>query len=92
MSEQLVDANDVNHVADLARIELTADEVEAFREQFTEILSYFERLEEVPQTESESDLVNVFRPDEVRPSLSQAEALSNAPETEDGSIKGPRVS
>ncbi|MFB6174238.1 MAG: Asp-tRNA(Asn)/Glu-tRNA(Gln) amidotransferase subunit GatC [Halobacteriales archaeon] len=92
MSERdAVDPEEVEHVADLARIDLDEAEVEQFAEQFAEVLAYFETLDEVPEVESEPDLVNVMRPDEERESLSKAEALRNAPETEDGFFKGPRV-
>jgi aspartyl-tRNA(Asn)/glutamyl-tRNA(Gln) amidotransferase subunit C len=86
-----VDPADVRHVADLARVDLAESEVERFAEQFAAILDHFEALEEVPDTEGEPDLVNVMRADEVAESLSQEEALRNAPETEDGKFKGPRV-
>ncbi|MFB6093781.1 MAG: Asp-tRNA(Asn)/Glu-tRNA(Gln) amidotransferase subunit GatC [Halanaeroarchaeum sp.] len=92
MSESPVDAEQVRHVADLARIDLDEDALEEFTEQFADILDYFEALEEVPDVESEPDLVNVMRADEVEPSLTQAEALQNAEETEDGRFRGPRVS
>jgi len=87
-----VDPEEVRHVADLARIDLDDDEVERFTERFADVLAYFETLEEVPEVESEADLTNVMRPDEVRDSLSQDEALANAPETEDGYFRGPKVS
>jgi aspartyl-tRNA(Asn)/glutamyl-tRNA(Gln) amidotransferase subunit C len=83
--------SDVRHVADLARIDLTESEVERFAEQFERILEHFEALEEVPEVEREPELVNVMRADEERESLSQEDALANAPETEDGKFKGPRV-
>jgi aspartyl-tRNA(Asn)/glutamyl-tRNA(Gln) amidotransferase subunit C len=86
-----VDPATVRHVGDLARVDLDESEVERFAEQFAAILDHFEALEEVPETEREPDLVNVMRADEVAESLSQAEALRNAPETEDGKFKGPRV-
>ncbi|MFB6268110.1 MAG: Asp-tRNA(Asn)/Glu-tRNA(Gln) amidotransferase subunit GatC [Halodesulfurarchaeum sp.] len=92
MSESPVDAADVEHVAELARVDLDEDELEEFTAQFQDILEHFEALEEVPEVEPEPDLVNVMRPDEVRESLSQEEALQNAPESEDGRFKGPRVS
>jgi len=83
--------SDVRHVAELARIDLSEDEVERFAEQFGDILEHFEALEEVPEVEREPELVNVMRADEERASLSQEDALANAPETEDGKFKGPRV-
>jgi aspartyl-tRNA(Asn)/glutamyl-tRNA(Gln) amidotransferase subunit C len=92
MSESAVDPEEVAHVADLARVDLADDELEAFAEQFADILAYFETLDEVPEVESEPDLTNVMRADEVEASLSQAEALENAPDAEDGFFKGPRVS
>mgnify|MGYP002760929557 CR=1 FL=1 len=87
-----VDDEEVRHVASLARIDLDETEIERFTAQFGEILEYFEALDEVPELEDEADLANVMRPDEVRKSLSQEEALRNAPETEDGYFKGPNVS
>ncbi|PSQ49964.1 Asp-tRNA(Asn)/Glu-tRNA(Gln) amidotransferase GatCAB subunit C [Halobacteriales archaeon SW_7_65_23] len=67
-------------------------ERERFAEQFGEILAAFETLDEVPEVEPEPDLTNVMRGDDVEESLSQKETLQNAPETEDGQFKGPRVS
>lgn len=92
MSQSRVDAAEVRHVAELARVNLDDDEVEEFATQFADILEYFDALDEVPEVERESDLVNVMRPDEVHEGLTQEEALANAPETEDGFFKGPRVS
>jgi aspartyl-tRNA(Asn)/glutamyl-tRNA(Gln) amidotransferase subunit C len=88
----MVDHDEVEHVASLARVDLDEAEVERFAGQFDDILSYFEALDEVPEVEPEAELDNVFRPDEVREGLSQEEALANAPETEDGYFKGPKVS
>ena len=92
MSDTPVDADEVRHVAELARVDLDEGEVEEFAAQFADILEYFEALDEVPEAEREADLANVMRADEVRESLTQEEALRNAPETEDGHFKGPRVS
>lgn len=92
MSESSPGPEEVRRVARLARVGLDDDEVERFTEQFADILDYFETLDEVPEVEREGDLVNVMRTDEVRESLSQEEALANAPETEDGYFKGPNVS
>ncbi|ADJ15043.1 Asp-tRNA(Asn)/Glu-tRNA(Gln) amidotransferase subunit GatC [Halalkalicoccus jeotgali] len=92
MSDQSVDGEEVRHVAALARVDLDEAEVEAFAEQFGEILDAFETLDEVPEVEREDDLENVMREDEVRESLDREEALRNAPESEDGYFKGPSVS
>jgi len=87
-----VDAEEIRHVADLARLDLDDDEVEAFVDQCGDVLEHFERLEAVPEVDAEPDLVNVMRPDEIEESLSQSAALANAEETEDGQFKGPNVS
>ncbi|MEF8883703.1 MAG: Asp-tRNA(Asn)/Glu-tRNA(Gln) amidotransferase subunit GatC [Haloarculaceae archaeon] len=87
-----VDPEAVRHVADLARVDLADDDVDQFTEQFADILASFEALDEVPEVEREAELANVMRPDEQREGLSRDEALANAPETEDGFFKGPRVS
>jgi aspartyl-tRNA(Asn)/glutamyl-tRNA(Gln) amidotransferase subunit C len=92
MSEPSVDAEDVRHVAELARVDLADEEVAEFTAQFGDILDYFEALDEVPEVDAEPDLVNVMREDEVQEGLTQEEALANAPETEDGFFKGPKVS
>ena len=87
-----VDDEEVRHIAELARVDLDDDEVERFTEQFGDILEYFEALDDVPEVEPDADLANVMRPDEAREGLTQEEALRNAPETEDGYFKGPKVS
>ena len=92
MSDAAVDAEEVRHVAGLARVDLDDEEVARFTEQFADILAAFDSLDEVPEVDREADLVNVMRADEARECLPQDEALRNAPETEDGYFKGPRVS
>jgi aspartyl-tRNA(Asn)/glutamyl-tRNA(Gln) amidotransferase subunit C len=91
-SDPGVDPEAVEHVADLARVDLAEDDVERFTAQFADILDSFEALDEVPEVERDEELANVMRPDEVHDGLSQEEALRNASETEDGYFKGPRVS
>ena len=86
-----VDDAEVRHVAELARVDLDDEEVELFAEQFADILESFAALDDVPEVDAEEELDNVMRPDEVREGLTQEEALRNAPETEDGYFKGPRV-
>ncbi|MFC6785347.1 Asp-tRNA(Asn)/Glu-tRNA(Gln) amidotransferase subunit GatC [Halobaculum halobium] len=88
----VVDPDEVRHVADLARVDLDDEEAAAFAEQFADVLDYFAALDEVPEVEDEPDLVNVMRADEVRDGLTQEEALANAPDSEAGFFKGPKVS
>ena len=92
MSDNAVEREEVEHVADLARVDLDDAEVERFTEQLGDILDAFEALDDVPETEREAELSNVMRPDETRESLSQEEALRNASDTEEGQFKGPKVS
>jgi aspartyl-tRNA(Asn)/glutamyl-tRNA(Gln) amidotransferase subunit C len=87
---------DIEHVARLARLELTDEEVERLRSQLGLILENAAKVGEVaaadvPPTASAVPQVNVFRPDSPEPSLTQEQALANAPETEDGRFRVPRV-
>jgi aspartyl-tRNA(Asn)/glutamyl-tRNA(Gln) amidotransferase subunit C len=80
---------DVEHVARLARLGLTPLEKERLQEQLSSILDHIEALGEIdtgpiPPTAQVGDQVNVMRPDNVRPSLSQTQVLSNAPRQTDG--------
>jgi aspartyl-tRNA(Asn)/glutamyl-tRNA(Gln) amidotransferase subunit C len=92
MSDTPPGPDEVRYIARLARVGIADAEAERFAEQFADILGYFETLDEVPEIERESDLVNVMREDEVRDGLEQEEALNNAPESEEGYFKGPNVS
>ncbi|MDG5820659.1 Asp-tRNA(Asn)/Glu-tRNA(Gln) amidotransferase subunit GatC [Natronococcus sp. A-GB7] len=92
MSDDAVSAEEVRHVAELARVDLTDEEVDQFTRQFADVLEYFDSLDEVPEVDRDADLTNVMRPDEERDSLDREEALRNASETEDGYFKGPNVS
>jgi aspartyl-tRNA(Asn)/glutamyl-tRNA(Gln) amidotransferase subunit C len=87
---------DVKYVAHLARIALTADEQEKFGAQLSNILGYIEKLNELDVSRIEPTahavpLVNVFRPDEIRPSLPNAEALRNAPASANGLFMVPKI-
>ncbi|MCX8204724.1 MAG: Asp-tRNA(Asn)/Glu-tRNA(Gln) amidotransferase subunit GatC [Candidatus Nezhaarchaeota archaeon] len=84
----------VEHLAWLARLELSAEEVGRFTEQLNRVLEYFRILDEADVEGVEPafnilGLSNVAREDEASPTLSQSEALSNAFESEDGYIKAP---
>lgn len=88
----MVDETDVEHIAGLADVGITPEEVEEFTSQFTGILDYFGILDGVEEQERErSGPVNVLREDTPAPPLSQDEVLANAGATEDGFIKAPRV-
>ena len=73
----MVSENDVLHIAELADIGIAASELGRFTEQFNAILEYFDILDTLKVEDAlERPLVNIFRDDTVRPSLSQEEALS----------------
>lgn len=87
---------DVEHVAMLARLALTDDELEEFTEQLGVILEHAAQVSaldttDVPPTAHPLPLVNVLRPDEVGPSLDRDEVLSQAPASEDGQFRVPRI-
>jgi len=91
-----ISREEVLHVARLARLALTDEEVERFRGQLSAILEAVGKvseldLEGVPPTSHPLDLANVFAEDEPRPSLPREEALANAPDPEDGFFGVPPV-
>jgi len=88
----MVTEKDVQHIAELADVGVSAGELENFTFQFNAILEYFDILDRVEGSgEITRDLYNVLREDEAEPSLPQEEVLRNAPAREDGFIKAPRV-
>ena len=83
---------EVLHIARLARVGLTEDDVAKFQEQLSGILDHFEALqaldtEDVPPTSHPLPLENVTRPDEVKPSLDRADVLANAPLADEGAFR-----
>lgn len=83
---------EVVHIATLCRLSLSEAELERFQEQLSNILENFEILKQVdtsdvPPTAYPIPLENVVREDEARPSLPQAEILTNAPRQEDGCFR-----
>lgn len=88
----LVSPEEVRHIAQLARIDLTEEEVSQFVSECGDIFDYFEMLNSVPEMDDSEEFDNVLRPDDPEPCLSHEEALMNAEETEEGYFKGPRVS
>jgi aspartyl-tRNA(Asn)/glutamyl-tRNA(Gln) amidotransferase subunit C len=86
--------DEVLHVARLARLELTDDEVERFTDQLSAILEAVAKVSEldlsgVEPTAHPLDVVNVWAEDEPRPSIPVDDAFANAPEREGGFFKVP---
>ena len=92
----MITRDDVEHISWLASIKISDEEKDEFVEQFNSILEYFHQLDEVETDGIEPtyrvvDLANIFRDDEASKSLSQEEALKNAPRRENGYFKSPRI-
>lgn len=87
---------DMEHLKTLARIDLSAEETHSLKDDLNSILEAFETLraldtEGVAELARPVDLHNVFRADEVRPSLPHETAMKLAVESEDGFFKVPRT-
>jgi aspartyl-tRNA(Asn)/glutamyl-tRNA(Gln) amidotransferase subunit C len=83
---------EVKHVALLARLRLEPEEIEKLRAQLSNILEYIDMLKEVdvegvPPTAQVTDMLNILRPDEARPSMPREDVLSNAPDQQDGMFR-----
>lgn len=87
---------DVKYVANLARIQLTPEEEQKFGAQLKQILGYIEKLREldvsnVEPTAHPVPLVNIARPDDIRPSMPHEDALKNAPAKANGLFLVPKI-
>ena len=93
----MITIKDVEHVAKLARLELTEKEKEKFSQQLGAILKHMDQLNEVDTTGVEPmahafAIKNVMREDKVVQDFSRDEMLVNAPDEEDGFFKVPKIS
>ncbi|NLF02453.1 MAG: Asp-tRNA(Asn)/Glu-tRNA(Gln) amidotransferase subunit GatC [Anaerolineales bacterium] len=87
---------EVEHIAELARLGLTEEEMELYREQLSVVLEYMEQLhaldtQAIEPTATVLPLRSVMRPDEVRPSLPRDDLLGNAPDPQEGCFGVPAV-
>ena len=92
----VVDKKLLEHVADVARLKLTEQEIKKFLPQLQEALEFFSKLEEVDTNNVKPsfqpvELKNAMREDAEKPCLSQDEALSLTEHKKDGYFKGPRA-
>ena len=92
----MISEEQVRHVANLARLGLTEEEVERMGGELGAILDSIEKIREldltdVPPTANPLNLSNVLRPDEPRPELPREEALAPAPEPADDLFAVPRI-
>jgi aspartyl-tRNA(Asn)/glutamyl-tRNA(Gln) amidotransferase subunit C len=87
---------DVKHVAHLARLSFSDEEIETYTKQLDDIIGFAEQLNELDTNNVEPtthvlDIKNVLREDESRDWLSREEALQNAPDQQNGQVKVPRI-
>jgi aspartyl-tRNA(Asn)/glutamyl-tRNA(Gln) amidotransferase subunit C len=87
---------EVEHIARLARLELTAEEKALFREQLSAILDYADRLRaldtsDIPPTSSVLPLQTGLRPDVPKPPIDRQALLANAPQVKEGQFRVPPV-
>lgn len=92
----MITRDEVLHIAKLAKLKLTDDEIALFQEQLGRILEYFKQLEKldteyVPPMKHVLDIHTVVRKDEPRPSVPPEEALKNAPKRRDNYFEVPKV-
>ena len=90
----VIDRDQVLHVARLARLELSDDEVDQMASELSGILEHVDRISELDLADVEPTshvvaLENVLRADEPRPSLERDQALANAPDPVDGAFRVP---
>jgi aspartyl-tRNA(Asn)/glutamyl-tRNA(Gln) amidotransferase subunit C len=91
-----ITAEEVRHVAELAKLALSDEELERSGYELNRILAYFRELQEVdtedvPITSHAIPMVNVLREDEARPSLPAEEVVANAPDGVDVFFRVPRI-
>ena len=91
-----ISAAEVQHVALLARLNISEDELETYTSQLCDILEWIQKLEELDTTELEPTahvlpVYNVFREDVVRESIDREEALKGAPDVFEGQFRVPKI-
>lgn len=92
----MISTDDVKHVAKLARLELTEDQINKYSKQLGDILKYVEQMNEVDTTGIEPmphaiPVYNVMREDVVKYEQTKEEMMANAPYEEDGFFRVPKI-
>lgn len=91
-----ISLDQVRHVANLARLEISDEETEAFRKQLDSMITFAEQLNEldtdgIEPTSHVLDMKNVMREDTAKQGLPQSEVVKNAPDHQNGYIKVPSI-
>lgn len=92
MSETILSAEDLRAIADLARLDLSDEDLQRYQQQLSAILGYFQKLEEldtshIDPTSSVLPLTNVLRADVAGAALPLDEAVANAPDSDGGQFR-----
>lgn len=92
----MITTKDVEHVAKLARLELTEEEKETYTKQLGDVLKYVEQMNEVDTSNVEPmahpiEFVNVMREDKVYYEQTKEALMQNTPEEENGFFKVPKI-
>ena len=92
----MITVKDVEHVAKLARLELTEEEKEKFTRQLGDVLKYVDQMNEVDTDDVEPlshpiDFVNVMRDDKIHYEQTKEELMQNAPDEENVFFKVPKI-
>lgn len=92
----MITIKDVEHVAKLARLELTEEEKELYTKQLDDVLKYVEQMNEVDTSDVKPmshaiDFVNVMREDKVVYEQTKEQLMMNAPDEENGFFKVPKI-
>lgn len=91
-----ISKEEIIHIAKLASLNLTEDEIEKYAKDMTDILEFAEIVNnldtnEIKETVGINGEYNVFRKDEIKPSMDRDELLKNSPSSEDGMFRIPKV-
>ena len=91
-----IERNDILHVANLARLNLSEDEIERLTHEMGDIIAYVDKLDELDTSSTQAsehicDFNNIFREDEVKDSYDRDELLKNAPTHDEEYILVPNV-
>jgi aspartyl-tRNA(Asn)/glutamyl-tRNA(Gln) amidotransferase subunit C len=91
-----VTIKEVEHIAELARLKFSKEELQSYTDQLNKILEYMEKLNELDTSNVEPlshpvEGSNVFRKDKLKPSVSREDAFKNAPDSTEEFFKVPKV-
>jgi aspartyl-tRNA(Asn)/glutamyl-tRNA(Gln) amidotransferase subunit C len=93
---KIIDKDEISHIAKLAELEYSDDEIDKITIQLDKILTHIAKIKEadtsnISSTFQSIELSNVFREDEIRNSISREEALKNAPLVDNNGFKVPKI-